>query len=98
MRYLIVTGVICGLMAYSFAEPAVAENPEGPDYQVGGSNIDLHRRYPGDRPLDSGTVRSRGPEQGAYIEQCTWVARDTFFGIPWGFSQRCQRHTLENTQ
>lgn len=98
MRNLIVVGAIFGLMASSFADLAVAENPEGPDYQVGGSNIDLHRRYPGDRPLDSGNVRSRGPERGAYVERCTWVARDGIFGFPWGFSQQCQRHTLDNTQ
>lgn len=98
MRYLIAAGAMFGLMAIDFADPAVAENPEGPDYQVGGSQIDLHRRYPGDRPLGSGTVRSRGPEQGAYVERCNWVARGTFFGLPWGFAQHCQRHTLENTQ
>ena len=80
------------------ATPARAENPEGPDYQKGSSKIDLHRRYPGDRPLEGGNARVQGPEQGAYVEQCYWYARDTFLGLPWGFAQRCERHTLDSTQ
>lgn len=98
MRMIIATGVMLSVMAFASTDLAVAENPEGPDFQIGGSNIDLHRRYPGDRPLGNGTVRAKGPERGPYVERCRWHARDTFFGIPWGFSQRCQRHTLENTQ
>ena len=90
--------VVAGLVLCASANIASAENPEAPDYQVGGPKIDLHRRYPGDRPLDGGNVRSKGPEKGAYVERCTWVARDTFLGLPWGFAQRCQRYTLDNTQ
>ena len=60
-----------------YAGSALAENPEGPDYQVGGSQIDLHRRFPGDRSLDNGNVRHQGPERGAYVERCYWFrARD----------------------
>ena len=98
MRSLFAFGVLFALALTASPGKAFAENPEGPDYQIGGSQIDLHRRYPGDRPLQGGNVRSEGPEQGAYVERCTWHARETFLGLPWGFSQRCRRHTLENTQ
>ena len=98
MRNLLTAFLSIALVGPLFQTPAVAENPEGPDYQVGGSQIDLHRRYPGDRPLDTGHVRDRGPESGPYVERCYWIARDTFLGLPWGFEQHCRRHTLDNTQ
>ena len=98
MQNMISTVVLASLLVIANSDMSLAENPGGPDYQKGGSKIDLHRRYPGDRPLLDGNARSKGPEQGAYIEQCTWHARDTLFGIPWGFTQHCQRQTLDTTQ
>jgi hypothetical protein len=59
--------------------------------------IDLHVRYPGDSSYSFGTYRHRGPEQGPYVERCTWTANDTFFGLPLGITQHCVRYTNENT-
>jgi len=41
-------------------------------------------------------VRFQGPEKGPYIERCHW----TIGGIldsPLNLTQRCYRHTLQNT-
>jgi hypothetical protein len=62
------------------------------------ARTEFYQRYPGDEHIGSGTVRRSGPEQGPYIERCTWVPRDTFLGLPWGFQQFCRRYTLENTK
>ncbi len=77
---------------------ALAENAEGFEQRYGGYKIDLNRRFPGDRAIGDGHARTMGPDQGPYVERCHWIARDTFFGLPWGFTQRCQRYTLENTE
>jgi hypothetical protein len=55
------------------------------------------QRYPGDQAFASGTVRFQGPEKGPYVERCYWTANPGAFGIPFGFTQHCYRHTLENT-
>ena len=59
--------------------------------------IDLHVRYPGDSGYSFGTYRHRGPEQGPYVERCTWTANDTLLGLPLGITQRCVRYTNETT-
>jgi hypothetical protein len=55
------------------------------------------QRYPGDQAIAGGTVRMQGPEKGPYIERCYWTANTNLLEGPIGFTQRCYRHTLENT-
>jgi hypothetical protein len=56
------------------------------------------QRYPGDQAIEGGTVRVHGPDKGPYIERCYWTASEGLFGfLPFGLTQRCYRHTLENT-
>jgi hypothetical protein len=55
------------------------------------------QRYPGDQAFAGGTVRFEGPEKGPYIERCVWTANTNFLEGPIGLTQRCYRHTLENT-
>ena len=54
------------------------------------------QRYPGDQAFEGGTVRFQGPEKGPYIERCSWTIGNVFDG-PVNLTQRCYRHTLENT-
>ena len=69
-----------------------------PTFTFDNARSDFEKRYPGDEWIGNGTARRNGPEKGAYIERCYWTARDTFLGLPWGFTQRCVRHTLGSTQ
>ena len=69
-----------------------------PTFIIKNPRSEFYVRYPGDEWIGNGTARRSGPDQGAYIERCTWVARDTFLGLPWGFQQHCRRYTLENTK
>ena len=55
------------------------------------------QRYPGDQAFAGGTVRMQGPEKGPYIERCYWTVNTNLLEGPLGFTQRCYRHTLENT-
>jgi hypothetical protein len=55
------------------------------------------QRYPGDQAFAGGTVRMQGPEKGPYIERCYWTANTNLVEGPIGLTQRCYRHTLENT-
>jgi hypothetical protein len=55
------------------------------------------QRYPGDQAFAGGTVRFQGPDKGPYVERCYWTANPGVFGMPFGFTQHCYRHTLENT-
>ena len=54
------------------------------------------QRYPGDQAFEGGTVRFQNPDKGPYIERCHWTMGNVFEG-PLNLTQRCYRHTLENT-
>jgi hypothetical protein len=54
------------------------------------------QRYPGDQAFEGGTVRFQNPDKGPYIERCSWTIGNVFDG-PVNLTQRCYRHTLENT-
>ncbi len=60
------------------------------------TRIDVGVRYPGDRALKQGTVRTEGPEKGAYIEKCFWSLNPNA-GKGFGLTQNCKRYTLKNT-
>lgn len=52
-------------------------------------------RYPGDKGYQFGTTqRSESGQEQPYVEKCFWTAENGWFG---GFTQTCQRYTLENT-
>lgn len=55
------------------------------------------QRYPGDQAFAGGSVRFRGPEKGPYVERCRWTVNTGVLDAPLGLTQRCYRHTLENT-
>jgi hypothetical protein len=73
-------------------EPMGREDPFVRGHHV----IDLHMRYPGDSSYKFGNYRHRGPEQGPYVEQCTWYAQSGWLGLPFGFTQSCIRYTNDN--
>lgn len=58
---------------------------------------DPHVRFPGDTSFKEGTIRTRGPAKGPYVERCRWVMNPSF-GKGFGLTQICYRHTLENTK
>ncbi len=61
------------------------------------TRIDTGVRFPGDVAFKEGTIRTSGPEKGAYIERCTWGFKpDTSKGF--GLTQTCIRYTMENTK
>jgi hypothetical protein len=76
------------------ATPALAENAKGFTDETR-DNGQINLRYPGDKGYQFGTTQ-RGPngEEQPYVEKCFWTADNGWFG---GFTQTCQRHTLENT-
>jgi hypothetical protein len=78
---------------------AVSAGPSGHDttFQMRNAKTFSIRRYPGDQAFAGGTVRMQGPEKGPYVERCDWSAKPGMFGLPFGFTQTCYRHTLENT-
>jgi hypothetical protein len=78
---------------------AALAGPSGRDttFQMRNHKTFSIRRYPGDQAFAGGTVRMQGPEKGPYVERCHWTASTGEFGIPFGFTQRCHRYTLENT-
>jgi hypothetical protein len=55
------------------------------------------QRYPGDQAFEGGTVRFQGPEKGPYVERCHWTYNGDALNGPLGLTQRCFRHTLQNT-
>jgi hypothetical protein len=88
-----------GLMLLATADAALAGPPNGHDttFQMRNQKTFSIRRYPGDQAFAGGTVRMQGPEKGPYIERCYWTANTNFLEGPLGLTQRCYRHTLENT-
>jgi hypothetical protein len=74
---------------------AQAENAKG-FLDVSPTNKQTFTRYPDDKGYQFGTTQraADGSEQ-PYVEKCFWTAENGFFG---GFTQTCQRYTLENTQ
>ncbi len=87
-----------GLMVLGALDAALA-GPSGrdPTFQMRNFKSFSIQRYPGDQAFAGGTVRMQGPDQGPYVERCTWSAKPGIFGLPFGFTQSCYRHTLENT-
>lgn len=84
-----------GLAMALAAETALAgPNGNDPTYQSQRSH-ESFLRYPGDVAVEGGTVRVHGPDKGPYIERCYWTMDQTKPGF--GLTQRCYRHTLENT-
>ena len=83
---------IAALLALS--NPAQAENANG-FLDVSPTNKQTYTRYPDDKGYQFGTTQrgADGSEQ-PYVEKCFWTAENGFFG---GFTQTCQRYTLENT-
>lgn len=92
MKFLASMAVIAFTMAA--AAPSQAENAKGFLFQSTGKQT--HTRYPGDKGYQFGTTQ-RGPDgsEQPYVEKCFWTAEASLFG---GFTQTCQRYTLENTQ
>jgi hypothetical protein len=88
-----------GLMLLATADAALAGPPNGHDttFQMRNQKTFSIRRYPGDQAFAGGTVRMQGPEKGPYIERCYWTANTNLLEGPLGLTQRCYRHTLENT-
>ena len=82
-------------IAAAAVQPVNAENVKGfADERA--NNVQTYTRYPGDKGYKFGTTQ-RGPngEEQPYVEKCFWTAESSFFG---GFTQTCQRYTLEDTQ
>jgi len=55
------------------------------------------QRYPDDQAFEGGTVRFQGPDKGPYVERCSWSLNANAFDAPLRLTQRCFRHTLQNT-
>lgn len=87
-----------GLVLLAAADAALA-GPGGrdPTFQMRHFKSFTIQRYPGDQAFAGGTVRFQGPDKGPYIERCYWTSTPGVFGVPFGFTQHCYRHTLENT-
>lgn len=85
--------IVLGAAMISFAGASNADNGKMDNFV---SSKDGHTRYPGDKSVDGGTIRLKGTEKGAYIEQCRWVMNSNF-GKGFGLTQRCIRHTMDNT-
>jgi hypothetical protein len=92
-----------GLAAISMAiltaaTAAEARSPgRDPTFQLRNFQSFYEKRYPGDQAFEGGTVRFTGPDKGPYVERCYWTAQPGIYGLPFGFTQRCVRYTLENT-
>jgi len=61
------------------------------------TRIDTGVRFPGDVAFKEGTIRTSGPDKGAYIERCNWVF-DPNVSKGFGLTQHCIRYTMENTK
>ena len=87
--------ILTFLALAALSSPALAENAKG-FTDATRDNGQINLRYPGDKGYQFGTTQ-RGPngEEQPYVEKCFWTAENGWFG---GFTQTCQRHTLENTE
>ncbi len=64
--------------------------------EVGPTNKQTYTRYPDDKGYQFGTTQRAGDgSEQPYVEKCFWTAENGFLG---GFTQTCQRYTLENTE
>ena len=61
------------------------------------TRIDTGVRFPGDVAFKEGTIRTSGPDKGAYIERCHLFFNPDF-GKGFGLTQRCVRYTMKNTK
>lgn len=86
-----------GIMIMATANVSLAGSARDPTFQPRNWQSVFIQRYPGDQALAGGTVRTKGPDKGPYVERCHWTAKPGFLGIPFNFTQHCYRHTLENT-
>ena len=86
-----------GLMFLGTLEASLAGPSRDSTLQMRNHKTLSIQRYPGDQAFAGGTVRMQGPNKGPYVERCHWTAESGAFGIPFGFTQRCHRYTLENT-
>ncbi len=89
--------VAAGLMLLGTLDEALAGGGRDMTFQMPNRKTLFIQRYPGDQAFAGGTVRMQGPEKGPYVERCNWSAKPGIFGLPYGFTQTCYRHTLENT-
>jgi hypothetical protein len=98
-RFFASVGLAAAGLIVAGAADGVLAGPKGHDttFQMRDPKTFSIRRYPGDQAFAGGTVRMQGPEKGPYVERCHWTASTGEFGIPFGFTQRCHRYTLENT-
>ena len=85
--------VMLGTLDAAFAGPSGRDST----FQLRNHETFFIKRYPGDQAFAGGTVRMQGPDKGPYVERCTWSAKPGIFGLPFGLTQTCYRHTLENT-
>jgi hypothetical protein len=94
MRKPILTLLALTTLTIAASTPALAENAKGFADETR-DNGQINLRYPGDKGYTFGTTQ-RGPngEEQPYVEKCFWTAENGWFG---GFTQTCQRHTLDNT-
>ena len=87
-----------GLVLLATADASLADSSgRDPTFQMRNFKTFTIQRYPGDQAFAGGTVRLRGPDKGPYIERCYWTSNPGVFGVPFGLTQNCYRHTLENT-
>ncbi len=87
-----------GLVVLGTLDAALADaSGRDPTFQMRNSDSFFIQRYPGDQAFAGGTVRMQGPEKGPYVERCSWSVKPGVYGLPFGFTQTCYRHTLENT-
>ena len=88
-----ITSATLLLASLACVSPALAENAKG--YIDERQNFQTNTRYPGDKGYQFGTTQ-RGPDgqEQPYVEKCFWTAENGWFG---GFTQTCQRYTLDNT-
>ena len=98
MKQTLMCALSVVLLATASTDALAKGGKRDPTFTLNHPRTDFEKRYPGDQWVGDGMARVRGPDKGPYIERCTWVARSTFLGLPWGLQQRCWRYTLENTQ
>lgn len=95
-RHLAMIGLAAaGLMLLGTLDTSLAGGRDT-TFQMRNQTSFTIQRYPGDQAFEGGTVRFQGPEKGPYIERCSWTIGNPF-DAPLNLTQRCYRHTLENT-
>ena len=99
MRVFATIGLAAAGLVIGAAWSDAQADPKGHDttFRLRNHQSFFVKRYPGDQAFAGGTVRMEGPEQGPYIERCHWTATGNMLSAPLGLTQRCYRHTLENT-